>query len=204
MEWCSWWVEKPSAEGGLVFVTAQAEGDNGHDVSKSATKSKMPEIDNVSMSPIIDLETWSLENFRSPKRKTADASNEGSRPKDTNSLTVIENDNGTISPHPVSEVILSVSEAEQVENKNDTPRTSSDHKSSDSSSQRSRLIAKAAPSKERGNSTEFVLGQNVKAQYFNGYWYPAKISEVKGDGIFYVVDWEDDDPVDRLKCSDEV
>jgi hypothetical protein len=46
--------------------------------------------------------------------------------------------------------------------------------------------------------------QKVEALFCNGCWYPAEISEVRQNGLLYLVNWEDGDQQDRLKFENEV
>jgi hypothetical protein len=155
-------------------------------------------------SPPIGQDTWAFQNVQNKQQRGTDASDETDMTLGTTSVPANEHDQNTSTSHLVSEmVILSVAEAEHDKCRDDVP-TFSDTESLQSSRENNKHAAEAAPPKDRMNRTRFEKGQMVKAQYFNGFWYPAKISEIKGDGLFYVVDWEDEDTRDRLKCVDEV
>lgn len=200
MDWRRW--VEPDA--GFVFID---EGSN------EVIKRNLSEVGKESINghetaiSTIELETWTSDNLQIH-------SSRGSKPenmtKNSSSVPLLEQSKHhdyNLGNPPIFEpemATLSETEVGQDKAKVDSSRPSSDSQTSESVSQGSKFIAEAALSTARGSSHQFVQRQKVKAKYFNGSWYPATISEVKGDGIFYVVEWEDGDPIDRLKCVDEV
>ncbi len=50
---------------------------------------------------------------------------------------------------------------------------------------------------------QYLVGDRVWGRYSSGRWYPARVAEARGDG-WYVLDWEDGDPQDRVKGPEEV
>jgi hypothetical protein len=49
----------------------------------------------------------------------------------------------------------------------------------------------------------YRVGDRVWGRYRNGRWYPARVAEVPGEGL-YLLDWDDGDQQDRVKGPEEV
>jgi hypothetical protein len=220
MDWRQW-LEKPNSNIGSEGVSTLVYR---APAAKLQAINRVPKNDDhdhgleTSESHTVDLITWTSGNFQN-----AEASNQEITPgptKDADSASVIAHDRnanaGSPGPLEISEmVMLAVADEEVEKYKNGSPRTPSEQKMSESSSRtcqshdfktsnhRAMFTPSNGPEAE-GGFPQFQIGQQVEAQYLNGAWYPAEISEVKRDGQFYLVSWEDGDPIDRLKCVDEV